>query len=120
MDAWTGYISAHPALVAMGVALVIILFLHFTFKSLAKLLLIGLIILLAIYGYYSFKNKDAANEATSQPKEMVQSVLDDVKAKSKTFASDVKDLYRKSKAAPKEVDKMLDASGKEVDKEIKK
>ena len=120
MDAITGYISTHPAIFAMGVALIIVLFLHFTFKSLTKLLLIILVILMAIYGYYLFNSKDTATDKTKESTEMVKSVIDDVKAKSKTFSRDMKDLYRKSKAAPKEVDRMLDASDKEVEKEMKK
>jgi hypothetical protein len=120
MDALTGYISTHPAIFAMGAALIIVVFFHFTFKSLAKLLFIVLIILMAIYGYYSFKDKEKFADETQQSGEWMQSMMDDVKAKSKTISSDFKDLYRKSKAAPKEVDKMLDTSDKELNKELKK
>lgn len=120
MDSITGYITAHPAIFAMGAALIIVIFLHFTFKSLAKLLFIVFIILMAIYGYYSFKDKEKFSDETQKSGEMVQSIIDDVKAKSKTMSQDMKNLYRKSKAAPKEVDKMLDTSDKQLDKEFKK
>jgi predicted negative regulator of RcsB-dependent stress response len=116
MDTITGYMSAHPAIVVTGVVIIIVLFLHFTFKSLIKLLFIVLIILLAIFGYYSFKNQGTNNESTAT----TQSVVDNIKDKSKNFANDIKELYRKGKAGPKEVNKMLDASDKEMEKEMKK
>jgi hypothetical protein len=120
MDAITVYISDHPAILVIGVVLIIILFLNFTFKSLVKLLLVGLVILLAIFGYYSFKDQDTMTDKTKESTEVMQSVMDDLKAKSKSFFKDSKDLYKKSKDAPKEVDKLLDASDKELDKDFKK
>jgi hypothetical protein len=120
MDAITSYISVHPIALVIGVVLIIVLFLHFTLKSLVKLVLIILFIFLAVFGYYHFKEKDTMIDETTGSKEMVQSAIDDVRDKSKSFSRDMKDLYRKSKAAPKEVDKLLDASDKQMDKELKR
>ena len=120
MDAITDFISAHPAIVGIGVALIIVLFLHYAFKSLAKFALIILFILLAVFGYYSFKDKDTMTDETNESTKMTQSVIDDIKYKLTHIMEDMKDLYRKSKAAPKEVDKLLDASDKELDKDFKK
>lgn len=119
MEAITGYISNHPGILVIGVALIIVLFLHFTIKSLLKLTLILIIILLAAYGYYHFKDPDSMTDRTTESKEMVQHLIDDIKHKSNSFSNDVKDIYRKGKNAPKEVDKLLDSSKKELDKEFK-
>jgi apolipoprotein N-acyltransferase len=120
MDAITDFISAHPAIFGMGIALIILLFLHFTFKSMVKLFVIILIIFLVIFGFYSFKDKDTMNDEINGSTKMTQSVIDEIKYKLSHMKDDMKDLYRKSKAAPKEVDKLLDSSDKEVDKEFKK
>ena len=120
MDVILDYISAHQVIFVIGASLIVILILNFTFKSLAKLFWIVLIILLAVFGYYYYKDKNSTTDKTSQSTEIMQSVIDDLKAKSKSIWEDMKDLYRKSKAAPKEVNKLLDASNKELDKEIKK
>lgn len=120
MDAITDFISAHPAIVGMGVALFIVLFLHYTFKSMVKFALIILFILLVVFGYYSFKDKDTITDETNGSTKMTQSVIDDIKYKISHMMEDMKDLYRKGKAAPKEVDKLLDASDKQVDKDFKK
>jgi apolipoprotein N-acyltransferase len=120
MDTITGYISAHPAILLIGVVLFIVLFLHFTIKSLVKLVLIILFILLAIFGYYSFQDQDTMSDKTKESTDIIQSVMDDLKAKSKSFFTDSKDLYNKSKDAPKEVDKLLDTSDKELEKDFKK
>ena len=120
MDAILDYISAHQVIFVIGASLIVILFLNFTFKSLAKLFWILLIILLAVFGYYYYKDKDSTTNTTHQSTEMTQSIIDDLKAKSKSIWADMKDLYRKTKAAPREVDKLLDASDKELDKELKK
>jgi apolipoprotein N-acyltransferase len=120
MDAIIDYIAAHQVIFIICASIIVILILNFTFKSLAKLLWIALIILLAVFGYYYFKDKDSTTDKTGQSTEIMQSVIDDLKAKSESIWEDIKDLYRKSKAAPKEVNKLLDASDKELDKEIKK
>jgi len=54
MDVITGYISAHPSVLVIGVILIIILLMTFIFKSLIKLVLVMLFVLLAAFGYYYF------------------------------------------------------------------
>ncbi len=120
MDAITDFISAHPAIFGMGIALIILLFLHFTFKSMVKIFLIILIIILVIFGFYSFKDKDTMNDEINGSTKMTQSFIDDIKFKMSHMIDDMKDLYRKSKAAPKEVNKLLDSSDKQLDKDLKK
>jgi apolipoprotein N-acyltransferase len=119
MDAILNYIAAHQVMFIIGASLIVVLFLNFTFKSLAKFIWIVLFILLAVFGYYYFKDKDSTTDETHKSTEVMQSFIDDIKAKSKSIWEDTKDLYRKSKAAPKEMDKLLDASDKELDKEFK-
>ena len=48
MDAITGYLSAHPAVLVICAVIIVILFLQFTFKSMIKLVLIMFFILLAV------------------------------------------------------------------------
>ena len=120
MDAITDFITTHPAIFGMGVALIIVLFLHFTFKSMVKFFVIIFLIVLLIFGFYSFKDKDPMNEGINKSTQMTQSAMDNLKTKFFNMIDDLKDLYRRSKAAPKEVDKLLDSSDKQLDKEIKK
>ncbi len=120
MDAITDFISAHPAIAGLSVALIIVLFLHFTLKGLVKFVLIVLFILMIIFGINSFKGKDTLNGDTKESTKMTQSVIDDIKFKMSHMIDDMKDLYRKSKAAPKEVNKLLDSSDKQLDKDFKK
>lgn len=120
MDAIIDFISAHPAIAGLSVALIIILFLHFTFKNLVKFVLIILVILMILFGINSFKGKDTLNGEPKESTKLTQSVIDDIKFKMSHMIKDMKDLYRKSKTAPKEVDKLLDSSDKQLDKEFKK
>jgi len=120
MDAITDFITTHPALFGIGIALIIVLFLHFTFKSMVKLFVIICLIVLLVFGFYSFKDKDSMNEGLNESTQVTQSAMDNLKTKFFNMIDDLKDLYNRSKAAPKEVDKLLDASDKQLDKEIKK
>jgi hypothetical protein len=117
MDAITGYISAHPAVLVIGLVIIVVLFLQFTFKSLIKLVLIMLFILLAAFGYYYFKDPGA------MPKNIMESIESGINGfsdRSKTFLKDSKDLYKKGKEAPGDVNKLLKDSDKELDKDLKK
>jgi hypothetical protein len=81
--------------------------------------IIFLIGLLA-FGFYSFKDKNSMNEGINESTQITQSAMDNLKTKFFNMIDDLKDLYRRSKAAPKEVDRLLDSSDKQLDKEIKK
>ncbi|MBN1366150.1 MAG: hypothetical protein JW976_15200 [Syntrophaceae bacterium] len=120
MDSITNYILAHPAIFGIAVALIAALFLLFSLKSIFKMVLIILVILLAISGFYYIKDMGAPSGKTRESTKIMQSIVDDLKDKSMNIFKDLKNLYSKSKAAPKEVNKLLDASHEELDKDLKK
>lgn len=114
MDVITGYISAHPAVLIVGVIVIILFILNFAIKSIMKLILIVLFVMLAAFGYYALKDPGASPGIVTESVEIVKSGIDGFKEKSKSFFKDSKDLYKKSKAAPGEVNKMLDNSKEET------
>lgn len=116
MDAITGYISAHPAVLIVGVIVVILFILNFAIKSVVKLALIALFVILAVFGYSSLKDPGTSTGVVDESVQIIKSSVDEFKEKSKTFFSDSKDLYKKSKAAPGDVNRMLDNSKKEMEK----
>ena len=116
MDAITGYISAHPSALVVIVIFIIILILHFIFKNLIRLLLILLLILLAASGYYYFKDPNKMPEKIDKSIDMMKSGINEIVDTSKSFFKDSKDLYKKSKEMPGDVNKLL----KNSDKELKK
>jgi|WetSurMetagenome_2_1015567.scaffolds.fasta_scaffold1224073_2 hypothetical protein len=120
MDEIFSYLSAHPAVFIISIILIILLLLNFFFKNLIKLVLIMLIILLTAFGYYYFKDPSAVPEKISQSVETMKSGVNELGDKSKTFFTDSKDLYKRTKESPGSVDKLLDGSKKELDKEFKK
>ena len=116
MDAITGYISAHPAVLVIIVISIIILILHFIFKNLIRLALIMLFILLAASGYYYFKDPEKMPEKIEKSINMMKSGINEIVDTSKSFSKDTKKLFKESKDMPGEVGKLL----KETDKELKK
>jgi hypothetical protein len=120
MDTIISYISAHPAVLVISVILIIILLLHFIFKSLIKLVLVMLFIVLAAFGYYSFTDPAKMPEKVKESVEMMKSGINEIADKSKSFFTDSKDLFKKTKNAPGDVNKLLKASDKEVEKDLKK
>jgi len=120
MDAITGYISAHPAVLVIIVIFVIILILHFIFKNLIRMALILVFILLAASGYYYFKDPDKMPEKIEKSIEMMKAGINEIIDTSKGFRKDSKELLKKSGEIPGDVNKLIKDSDKEVDKEIKK
>jgi len=120
MDVITGYISTHPAVVVIGAILIILLFLHVIFKNLLKLIFITALLLIVAFGYYYVQHPAETKAKVEESFHMVESGLNDIKDKSKSFYKDGKDLYKKTKEAPGGVSKLLDASEKEVEKEVGK
>ena len=116
MDAITGYISAHPAVLVIIVIFIIILFLHFLFKNLIRLALIMLFILLAASGFYYFKDPDKMPEKIEKSINMMKAGINEIVDKSKSFGKDSKELYKESKEIPGDVNKLL----KETNKDVKK
>ncbi|MGB5219082.1 MAG: hypothetical protein WBN66_12375 [Smithella sp.] len=119
METITGYLSAHPTALVIGVSIIILFVLIFTVKSALKLLLGLLILAVVAYGYFYLK--DPAHMPKPQESvEIMKSGIDQIKDKSKSFVKDSKDLYKKTKTAPKDVGRMLESSRKEVDREFQK
>lgn len=112
----TGYISAHPAVLIVGVIVVILIILNFAIKSIVKLVLITLFVILAVSGYSFLKAPGTSTGIVDESAQLIESGIEGFKEKSKSFFSDSKDLYKKSKAAPGEVNRMLDNSKKETEK----
>jgi hypothetical protein len=107
MDAITGYISAHPAVLTMMVIFVVIIILYFIFKQLFKFWLILLLIVLAAGGYYYLKNPSKMSENIKQPMDAVKSGTDEVMEKSKSLYKDSKKLIDKATDVPGEINKLL-------------
>jgi c-di-AMP phosphodiesterase-like protein len=116
MDAITGYIAEHPAMLIMIIVFVIIFILYFVFKKLLKLTLVILFILLAVAGYYYFKDPNKTWEKIKNTSDAVNAGINEVVDKSKNLYKDTKALYEKSKEIPGDINKLLkdpdDKSGK--------
>lgn len=79
-----------------------------------------LFVLLAAFGYYYFKEPSTVPEKIKESIETMKSGINDIEDKSKNFFTDSKNLYKKTKEAPGSVNKLLDGSNTELDKEFKK
>jgi len=120
MEAITAYISSHPSAFIIGIVIIILLLLNFVFKSILKLILIAFFIILAAVGYYYFKDPDEMQVKVKSSLEYLGSGLTDIRDKSKNLYKDSKDLLNKTKEAPGSVNKLLDASEKQVEKDARK
>jgi len=107
MDAITGYIAEHPAVLIMIIVFVIIFILYFVFKKLLKLTLVILFILLAVAGYYYFKDPNKTLEKIKNTVDAVNAGINEVVDKSKNLYKDTKALYEKSKKVPGDIGKLL-------------
>jgi len=120
MDVITGYISAHPSVLVIGVILIAILLITFMFKSLIKLFLILLFVVLAASGYYYFTDPGKMPEKVKDSVELMKAGVQELKDKSKSFVTDSKELFKKTKEAPGNLNKLLKDSDKETEKEYGK
>jgi hypothetical protein len=120
MDAITGYFSAHPIVFVIGVVFIIILILHSIFKNLIKLVLIMFFVLLIAFGHNYFKDPSTILKKIKESIEIGKSVINDLEDKSKSIYKDSRELYKKGKEAPSDINKLLKDSNREVDKEAKK
>lgn len=116
MDAITGYIDAHPAVLIMIVVFIVILILYFIFKKFIKFVLVLLFILLAAGGYYYFKDPATMPEKIKKSVDMMKSGINEVADKSKSFYRDIKELYKKGKEVPGDVNRLLKDSDEKVGK----
>jgi apolipoprotein N-acyltransferase len=120
MDVITGYISAHPSVLVIGVILIVILLITFIFKSLIKLVLIMLFVLLAASGYYYFTDPAKMPEKVKDSVELMKAGVQELSDKSKSFVTDSKELFKKTKEAPGSLNKLLKDTDKQTEKEYGK
>ncbi len=116
MDAITGYIAEHPAMLIMIIVFVIIFILYFILKKLVKLTLLVLFILLVVAGYYYFKDPSKTLEKIKATVDTVNAGINEVADKSKNFYKDTKALYEKSKEVPGDMNKLLKDSDEKAGK----
>jgi hypothetical protein len=83
-------------------------------------MLITLFILLAAFGYYYFKDPGTMPDKVKESVETVKAGINELTDKSKSFYRDSKDLFKKTKEAPGDVNKLLKDSNKETEKEYSK
>jgi Ca2+/Na+ antiporter len=103
MDAITGYISAHPAVLTILIVFVVMVILYFVFKQLIKLALVILLIVLAVVGFYYIKDPDTVKKAI----DTMSAGVDEAKEKGKSFFRDSKNLFNKTKEVPGEIDRLI-------------
>jgi hypothetical protein len=116
MEAIISYFSSHPTVLVIGIVLVIIFFLNFIFKSLFKLVLLVLVILFLTMGYYYFVAPEKVPDQIKETIETMKSGVEGFTEKGKSFYKDSKDLYKKGKNAPGDVNRLLKESEEEVSK----
>ena len=107
MDEIVNYISAHPAVITMLVIFVVITLLYFILKQFIKLFMIALFILVAIGGYYYFKEPDKTAERIKLSMNTLQAGTDEIADKCKNFFRDTKELFGKAKKVPGDINKLL-------------
>jgi hypothetical protein len=120
MDAIAGYLSAHPIVFVIGVIFIVILILHFIFKSFIKLVLIIFFILMLAFAHDYFKDPATLSKKIKESVEVGKSFISDLADKSKSLYKDSKELYKEGREAPGDINKLLKDSNKEVNKELKK
>ncbi|MBN1380389.1 MAG: hypothetical protein JXA41_01815 [Deltaproteobacteria bacterium] len=99
----------HNPLVFMTAVLLVFLISYFIFKQLFKLFLLFLIILLAVGGYYYFKDPKAASENIRHVLTVVKDKTAHTVDKGKEAYETGKDLVGKAQDFNKSVDKLLGA-----------
>ncbi len=116
MDAITDYIAGHPAMLIMIIVFVIIFILYFIFRRFIKLILVFLFILMAVAGYYYFKDPNKTAEKIKNTIDTVNAGINEIADKSKNLYKDTKDLYEKSKEVPGDINKLLKNSKEKAGK----
>ena len=116
MDAIIDYISAHPSVITLLVIFVVIMLLYFVFKQFIKLLMVALFILMAVGGYYYFKEPDKTAARIKQSIDTVQAGTDEITDKFKNFFRDTKELFNKGKKVPGDINRLLQDSNEKAGK----
>lgn len=105
-------ISANPVASVIILIFIVSILLFFTFKAISKLVLIAFVIFAITLGYFYYQDPDKVRDYC---KSMLSGITD-LSDKRKSFLDDGKQLFDKTKGAPNEVNKLLDASKKELSK----
>ena len=103
----TEYLTAHPAIITFIVIFVIIFILYFIFKQFIKLAAILLVICLVVAGVFYFQNPDKTTERIKLTADTLKSGTTEIVDKSKSFFKDAKELFRKTKEVPGDLNKLL-------------
>lgn len=106
----TEYLLAHPAIITFIIIFVIILILYFAFKQFIKLALIILLIFLVVAGVFYLQDPDKTAERIKLTVDTFKSGTTEIVEKSKSFFKDSKELIKKTKEVPGEVNKLLNAA----------
>jgi uncharacterized membrane protein len=112
MEALSNFISSNPIISVIIIVFITALILFFTFKSLSKLVMILFVIFLVGIGYYYFKDPEGIREYCAS----TLSGITDISEKRKTFVEDSQEVFKRTKEAPGQVNKLLDTSRKELNK----
>ncbi len=107
MSSVTEYLSAHPAIITLLVIFVIIVILYFVFRQFIKLALIMIMVVLAVAGIFFVQNPDKMAERVKLAVDTVKAGASEIVEKSKSFFKDSKELIKKTKETPGQVNKLL-------------
>ena len=109
-------ILAHP-LALMGLLFAVILFVYFLFKQFIKMVLGVVIILLALGGYFYFKDPAHVWENMKATLQKTWTQTGKVVKTGKEAYQEGKGLYEKGKKLPGDIKKALDKSGETTEGE---
>ncbi|MBA4396378.1 MAG: hypothetical protein C0394_03190 [Syntrophus sp. (in: bacteria)] len=115
MDNIMQNLSAHPMIV-IGLIFVGLLIVYFLFKQLLKLALLFLVILLAVGGYYYFKDPDKMPQNMMQTLEKAKTETGKALETGKEAYSKGKALAEKGKKLTEGMDNLLIGKDKRADK----
>jgi hypothetical protein len=106
----TEYLSAHPGIITILVIFVIIFILYFVFKQFIKLALIMFLIFLVVAGVFYFQDPGKTAERIKLTVDTLKAGTTEIIEKSKSFFKDSKELIKKTKEVPGDVNKLLKAA----------
>ena len=107
MDTVQHYFAAHN-LAVMALVFVGLLLVYFLFKQLVKMAIVLIVILMALVGYFSFKYPGNVWENMKSTLLKAKTEAGGAVEKGKEAYTAGKDLYKKGKAVPVEIKKLLD------------
>ncbi|HDQ03691.1 MAG TPA: hypothetical protein ENN23_03845 [Deltaproteobacteria bacterium] len=112
MNAVSGFISEHPAVLIMVIAFILIILLYFVFKKLIQVILVILLVVFAVGGFFFIKDPENIRKTV----DTLSAGMSDISEKSKNMYTDLKDIFKKGKKVPGEINRMLDDSKEQAGK----